>query len=377
MIRTLEGSKAIAESVVNCKPDVVACYPITPTTHVAEALDKAFVNGRIKKFIATESEFTSISAILGATAAGSRAFSTTSSQGLLLMHEVLFTAAGMRLPLVMFVGNRAVSAPLNIWNDEQDSVSQRDCGWIQLYCESIQEAVDSIPQAYKIAEKTLLPVMVCGDGHYLTHVVGQVDIPSEKETSDFLPEFKPKLKLDPQNPVSLGVYANPSCYQEFRQDLDNDLRASREVIKRVGAEWNEKFKRAYGLIDAFQTKDADRILVSMGSITPSMRAVANELRAKGEKVGVLRVRSFRPFPSKEVRDELEDKTIGVFEKALSLGSAAPLYAEVAEALRDTNAIISSFVGGLGGREVTRGDIRYMFDRLKGGNEVKEFVSVRK
>jgi pyruvate ferredoxin oxidoreductase alpha subunit len=293
------------------------------------------------------------------------------------MHEVLFTAAGMRLPLVMFVGNRAVSAPLNIWNDQQDSISQRDCGWIQLYCESIQETVDSIPQAYKIAESTSLPVMVCGDGHYLTHAVEQVDIPAVKEIDDFLPAFNPKVKLDPQNPVSLGVYANPSYYQEFRQDLDNDLRLSAGVIKKAASEWNEKFGRDCGLIDEFQTKDADRILVTMGSITPTMRLVAMELRTKGEEVGVLRVRSFRPFPAKEILDVLEDKTIGVFEKDLSLGGSAPLYAEVSDALRDTHAIISSFVGGLGGRDITTDHIRYMFEKIKGGNEVKEFVGVKK
>src|SRR3989338_7174976 len=183
--------------VVNCKPQVVACYPITPTTHLTEELNKYYSDGKIPEYITVEAEFSAISALIGASAAGSRTFTTTGGQGLLYMHEPLFSAAGMRLPIVMLVGNRAVSSPLNIWNDEQDTISQRDAGWIQIYCRNNQEAVDSVPQAFYIAEKTLLPVMVCMDGHFLTHAVEQIDIPEKDKVDRFLPKFNPLVKLDP------------------------------------------------------------------------------------------------------------------------------------------------------------------------------------
>src|SRR3989338_2535109 len=203
--------------VLNCRPQVVACYPITPTTSLTAELNQYYVDGKIPEYLAVESEFAAMSALVGASAAGSRTFTTTGGQGLLLMHEVLFSAAGMRLPIVIVNGNRAVSSPLNIWNDEQDSISQRDTGWIQIYCKNNQEAVDTIAQAFYVAEKILLPVMVCVDGHYLTHAVEQVDVPEESLVDKFLPPYKYPLKLDPENPVSLGVYANPTHYQIFRE----------------------------------------------------------------------------------------------------------------------------------------------------------------
>src|SRR3990167_2236576 len=215
---------------VNCKLDVVACYPITPTTHLTEELNKYYADGKIPEYITVESEFSAISALIGASATCARTFTTTGGQGLLYMHEPLFSAAGMRLPIVMLVGNRAVSSPLNIWNDEQDSISQRDTGWIQIFCKNNQEAVDSVPQAFYIAEKVLLPVMVCVDGHYLTHAVEQVDVADQKIVDEFLPPYKYPLKLDPENPVSLGVYANPTHYQMFREDVFNDMESSKELI---------------------------------------------------------------------------------------------------------------------------------------------------
>ncbi len=372
--KTLEGSKAIAEIVRNCEPEVVACYPITPSTHIAEEMNKYYANGEIKTFIAVESEFSALSALVGGAAVGARTFTTTSSQGLLLMHEVLFNAAGMRLPIVMVVANRAVSAPLSIWNDEQDSISQRDTGWIQLYCKNNQEAVDTIPQAYEIAESSQLPVMVCIDGHYLTHSVEQIQIPTKKETEEWLPKTKPPFVLDPENPISLGVYANPTHYQNFREDLHNDLRKAKEKIVAVGKRFEKKFGRKYGLFEEYKAKDAEFVLLGLGSAMDNVKAVVEELRKEGEKVGALHLRCFRPFPGEELQQALAGKVVGVIERDLSLGAKPPVYTEVFEAVRDSGAIVSSFHGGMGGRNITRTEIRELFQKLKSKKPLDEWIA---
>ncbi len=373
-IKTLEGSKAIAEVVRNCEPEVVACYPITPSTHIAEEMNKYYANGEIKTFIAVESEFSALSALVGGAAAGARTFTTTSSQGLLLMHEVLFNAAGMRLPIVMVVANRAVSAPLSIWNDEQDSISQRDTGWIQLYCKNNQEAVDTIPQAYEIAESTQLPVMVCIDGHYLTHAVEQIEIPEKKEIEEWLPKPKPPFILDPENPISLGVYANPTHYQNFREDLHADLQKAREKIVETGKRFGEKFGRAYGLFEEYHSKEAEFVLLGLGSVMDNVKAVVDELRKEGEKIGALHLRCFRPFPGEELKKALAGKIVGVVERDLSLGAKPPVYTEVFEAVRDTGAIVSSFHGGMGGRNITRTEIRELFKKLETKKPLDEWIA---
>ncbi|MBN2126887.1 MAG: pyruvate ferredoxin oxidoreductase [Candidatus Diapherotrites archaeon] len=370
---TVSGSNAAARSALMCRPEVVAAYPITPTTHVAEKMARYYADGKLKKFIPVEAEFSAISALVGATAAGSRSFSVTGGQGLLLMHEVLHAAAGMRLPLVMLVGNRAVSAPLNIWNDEQDTISQRDVGWIQLYAKSNQEVVDLMPQAFFIAEKTLIPVMVCVDGFFLTHAVEQIIIPSQKQVDDFLPKFKLKDKLDSKNPISLGVYAGPEHYQLFREDLQNDFFNSMKVIEEASDKWKKISGRGYGLTDEFKCSDAEKIIVSLGSMTLNAIAVAKELRSKGEKVGVLHIRSYRPFPREKIKKILAGKKIGVIDRAISLGAEAPLYVEVSEALQGTNSIISSFYGGLGGRSITRKEFTELFKKLDSVKPIKKWI----
>ncbi len=375
--KTLEGSKAIAEIVRNCEPEVVACYPITPSTHIAEEMNKYYANGETKTFIAVESEFSALSALVGGAAVGARTFTTTSSQGLLLMHEVLFNAAGMRLPIVMVVANRAVSAPLSIWNDEQDSISQRDTGWIQLYCKNNQEAVDTIPQAYEIAESSQLPVMVCIDGHYLTHAVEQIQIPDKKEVQEWLPKTKPPFVLDPENPISLGVYANPTHYQNFREDLHNDLRKAKEKIVAVGKRFEKKFGRKYGLFEEYKAKDAEFVLLGLGSAMDNVKAVVEELRKEGEKVGALHLRCFRPFPGEELQQALAGKVVGVIERDLSPGAKPPLYTEVFEALHETKAIVSSFHGGLGGRNITRSEIRELFKKLEAKKPLDEWIAKQK
>lgn len=377
MRKTLEGSKAVAEAVKNCEPDVVVCYPITPSSHIAEKLAEFYASGELKDFITTESEFSSISCCLGASAAGSRAFTTTSSQGLALMHEALFVISGMRLPVVMAVGNRAISAPLNIWNDQEDSIVQRDSGWIQLYCETNQEAVDTMIQAFKIAESTLIPVMVCMDGFYLTHAVETVDIPSKEEIKKFLPKYTPALKLDTEAPVSLGAYATPKHYQDFRESLHMDLLASKEKIIEADAEFSKIFKRSYGgLVESYKAEDAEYIFLSMGSILGNAREVVDSLRKNGKKVGVVKIRSFRPLPSEEISKLLEGKkSVGIFEKAYSLGSNPPLYSDVIDTTyaMDEKPVFSSFVGGVGGRDVTTQNIEEIFKKIMQCKKTVEWV----
>lgn len=371
---TVEGSRAVSEVVKNCDPDVVACYPITPSTHIAEKLDKYYADGELKNFIAVESEFSALSALVGGAAAGGRTFSTTSAQGLLLMHEVLFNASGMRLPIVIMVANRAISAPLSIWNDEQDSMSQRDSGWIQLYCKNNQEAVDTMPQAYEIAESLSLPVMVCMDGHYLTHAVEQIDIPTKEQVQKFLPPIKSKLVLDPENPISLGVYASPTHYQDFREDLGNDLQNAKQKIIEVGQKFGKQFGRTYGLMEEYHVKDAEYVMLGLGSVMDNVKAAVDEMRKDGHKVGALHLRSFRPFPADELKAVLKGKVVGVIERDFSPGSRPPLYTEVYEAIRETNAIVSSFAGGLGGRNITRADVKELFEKLTSKKPVIEWVA---
>ncbi len=376
--KTVEGSFAVAEAVKNCEPDVAACYPITPSTHVAEELASFYANGEIKAYIATEAELSSMSACIGASAAGSRTVTVTSSQGMALMHEAVYNAAGMRLPIVMIVGNRSLSAPLNIWNDWQDSVTERDSGWIQIYCENGQEATDAVPQAFKIAEAVSLPVMVCFDGFYITHAVEPIDVPSLEEVKKFLPPFRPAVKLDPKNPMSMGEYAFPAHYQLFRDDLQKDMVASEKKVKEIHDEYAKMFGRSYGsgVLEEYRSQDAESVLVSMGSVCGNAKEAVDQLRAKGEKVGLVRLRLLRPFPYAAVAKALEGKKIvGVFEKSYSLGALPPLYGEVLAAAADLKSrpVISSFVGGLGGKDVTVGNVLELYGKMKQGKKLVEWV----
>ncbi len=369
--KTVEGSFAIAEAIKNCEPDVVACYPITSSSHIAEGLAQFYADGEIKEYIRTEQEFSSISAIVGASAAGSRAVSATSSQGLALMHEVVYAAAGMRVPIVMAIGNRALSAPLNIWDDWQDSIAERDSGWIQIYCENAQEAIDTAPQAFKIAEKVMLPVMFCIDGFYITHSVETFEVPGMEEIRKFLPKFNPKLKLDPKNPVSLGVYAMPTHYQMFREDVHRDAAASLKVVKQVHDQYGKTFGRTYGdgLVEGYKLKDARFILVSMASVCGNIKEAVDALRQKGMKVGLLRIRSYRPFPYGQVAKALaKAKAVAVLEKSYNLGGKHPLYSDVIGSFVDEKKrpVISSIVGGLGGKDVTVRDCEGMLKKLAKG-----------
>ncbi|PWR72996.1 pyruvate ferredoxin oxidoreductase [Methanospirillum lacunae] len=369
----LEGSHAAAEAAKLCRPDVVSAYPITPQTHIVERLAEMVADGELdSEYICVESEFSALSACLGASAAGSRVYSATSSQGLLLMTEVCFNVAGMRQPIVMSIANRAVGAPLSIWNDQQDSIALRDCGWIQIYAEDAQEIHDFHYIAYKVAEDhdVLLPVFICFDGFILSHTYEPVDMPTQAEVDAFLPPYKPYNMLDAKNPISMGMYATPEYYMEFRYEIDQAMVRSLDVIRRVGKEFGQKFGRDYSnLVEAYKLEDAEVAIVALGSVSGTIKDAIDEMRADGKKVGLLRLIVFRPFPAEDVKKALSGiKKVGVFEKNLSIGARmkGAVGYEVKDAVNDSSVSVLSYVAGLGGRDITIADIKKMVGEIEAG-----------
>jgi pyruvate ferredoxin oxidoreductase alpha subunit len=376
MLKQIEGSHAVAHVVAQCRPNVISAYPITPQTHIVEGLADIVGAGQLDaEFINVESEFSAASVVLGASAAGARAYTATSSQGLLLMSEVIYCIAGMRLPIVMTCANRAISAPLSIWNDHQDSMAVRDAGWIQLHAEDNQEASDLHVQAFKIAERTFLPVMVCMDGFILTHAYEPVDLPEQKEVDDFLPTFKPRHIVDPRWPRGIGLFADPRFYMETRYILHRALEKSEETIKEVSSEFAKAFGReSGGFIKTYKLEEADVVVVSMGSVVGTIKELIDELEEEGKKVGLLQICSYRPFPRHEVYRALKDKmNIVVLEKCISLGRGGILASDVRWSFpraEKKDRDISSFVAGLGGRNISIDDLRYMVEKV--GKEPVEF-----
>ncbi len=359
MLKFIEGSKAIAEAIKLCRPEVVAVYPITPQTHIIEHLAKLKTEGRVDcEYIKAESEMAAASAVLGASAAGTRVYTASASQGLLLMTEVLFNIAGLRLPVVMTCANRAVSAPINIWNDEQDALTIRDAGWIMLFAENNQEAVDLHIQAYKIAEQTNLPVMICVDGFSLTHTFEPVEIYDQKLVDKFLPRYKPAAGqfLNPKNPATLGGLSTPESYMPQREKLHQDLLASKKIIQKTAAEFKKIFRpispiSPIGPIQYTGPAHPKLLLVAMGSILGTIRHTI-ELK-KITNVGTLKIKCFRPFPAEEISkiiSKTRPQKIAIIDRAISLGSGGILANEIKN-LCPTKQI-SSFIFGLGGKDVT-------------------------
>jgi pyruvate ferredoxin oxidoreductase alpha subunit len=383
MLKQIEGSYAVAQVVAHCRPNVISAYPITPQTHIVEGLADLVGEGQLQaEFVNVESEFSAASVVLGASAAGARAYTATTSQGLLLMSEVIYCIAGMRLPIVLTCANRAISAPLSIWNDQQDSMAVRDAGWIQLHAEDNQEASDLHIQAFKIAEQTFLPTMVCMDGFILTHAFEPVDIPEQKEVDDFLPTFKPRHIVDPRWPRGIGLFADPRFYMETRYILHRALEKSEETIKEVSAEFAKVFGRdSGGFIKTYKLEEADVAIVSMGSVVGTIKELIDRLEEEGKKVGLLQICSYRPFPRKEVYRALQDKTnIVVLEKCISLGRGGILASDIRWSFpraekKDRN--ISSFVAGLRGRNISIDDLRYMVEKVEKEPVEFEFLGLRK
>ncbi len=361
MITMLEGSRAVAEAVRLARPNLICAYPITPQTHIVEDLSKMVADGRLNAgFVLAESEFGAASIVLGGSAVGGRAYTATSSQGLLLMTEVMFNIAGLRLPVVMTCANRAVSAPINIWNDEQDAVAIRDSGWIQLFVEDNQEAIDTHIQAFKIAEQLMIPVMVCMDGYVLTHTVEPVELPEQEKVDNFLPPYNPSYRLDPSDPFTMGAMVGPDAYMETRYHMHNDMMDARRLITQVARDYHAEIGRWHGgLIETYDMENADVVLVSMGSLLGTMRDAIDELRREGLHVGLLKIRTFRPFPVDAVHDALKGvEVVGVIEKDISLGLEGTLCSEMRTAFcGEESPEISSFVMGLGGRDITINEIK--------------------
>ncbi|MDH3557138.1 MAG: pyruvate ferredoxin oxidoreductase [Deltaproteobacteria bacterium] len=382
MLKQIEGSHAVAHVVAQCRPHVISAYPITPQTHIVEELADIVGAGQLDaEFVNVESEFSAASVVLGASAAGARAYTATSSQGLLLMSEVIYCIAGMRLPIVMTCANRAISAPLSIWNDQQDSMAVRDAGWIQLHAEDNQEASDLHIQAFKIAEQTFLPVMVCMDGFILTHAYEPVDIPEQKEVDDFLPAFKPRHIVDPRWPRGIGLFADPRFYLETRYILHRALEKSEETIKEVSSEFTKAFGReSGGFIKSYKLKEADVVVISMGSVVGTIKELIDQLEEEGKKVGLLQICSYRPFPRKEVYRALKDKmNIVVLEKCISLGRGGILASDVRWSFpraEKKDRDISSFVAGLGGRNISIDDLRYMVEKVEKEPVEFEFLGLK-
>ena len=373
MLRQLEGSRAVAEAVALCRPQVICAYPISPQTHIVENLSQLVKTGELApcEFVNVESEFAAMSVAIGACATGARAYTATASQGLLYMVEALYNASGLGLPIVMTVANRAIGAPINIWNDHSDSMSQRDCGWIQLYAETNQEALDLHIQAFRLAEELSTPVMVCMDGFILTHAVERVDVPGQEQVDAFLPPFAPRQALDPDEPVSIGAMVGPEAFMEVKYLAHAKQMQALELIPEIAADFEQAFGRdSGGLIRSYRTADAETIVVALGSVLGTIKDTVDELREQGVKIGALGITSFRPFPLDLVRAALEHaRRVVVLEKALAVGIGGIVTANVHMALAGVELHGYTVIAGLGGRPITKASLHGLFaeaiaDRLE-------------
>jgi pyruvate ferredoxin oxidoreductase alpha subunit len=366
----LEGSWAVARGVALCRPEVISAYPISPQTHIVEALSDLVRTGELEpcEYLNVESEFAALSAAIGASAAGARTYTATASQGLLYMAEALFNASGLGLPIVMTVANRAIGAPINIWNDHSDSMSMRDSGWIQLYAESNQEALDLHVQAYKLAEELSLPVMVCMDGFILTHAYERVELPTQEQVDAFLPPFEPRQVLDPADPVTIGAMVGPEAFTEVRYLMHAKQMQALDLVPEIANEFEQAFGRpSGGLLRRYRCEDADTIVLALGSVLGTIEDVVDELREEGVNVGAVGLKCFRPYPLEELREALgHARRVVVVEKAFAVGVGGIVGQNVRLALTGLETDVYDVVAGLGGRPITTASIRRLLgDVLEG------------
>jgi len=366
----LEGSLAIAQAVARCRPEVISAYPISPQTHIVEGLSDMVRTGELApcEYLLVESEFGAMSAAIGASAAGARAYTATSSQGLLYMAEALYNASGLGLPIVMTLANRAIGAPINIWNDHSDAMSQRDSGWIQLYAESNQAAIDLHVQAFKLAEELSLPVMVCMDGFVLTHAVEPLEVPSQEEVDAFLPGYEPRQVLDPDEPVTIGAMVGPEAFTEVRYLAHAKQMQALDLVPEIAAEFASSFGRPTGgLLRRYRTEGAETIVVALGSVLGTIEDVVDELRDQGVKIGALGITCFRPFPLDEIREALADADrVIVVERAFAVGVGGIVGQNVRLALAGVPPVVYDVVAGLGGRAVTRRSLLALIEEVQEG-----------
>jgi pyruvate ferredoxin oxidoreductase alpha subunit len=385
----IEVSLAVAEAVGLCDVDVVAAYPITPQTHIVEHLSELVADGHLNaEFVPVESEHSAMSACIGSSAAGARTFTSTCSQGYALMSELCYIASALRLPIVMAVANRALSAPINIWNDHADLMYARDTGWIQLISESGQEAVDMSIAAFRIGEdkRVLLPVQVNLDGFTLSHFIEPLTMPDAADVKKFLPPYRPALRLDPANPATFGAVGMPDVYTEARKAQDENLKGSKAVIAEIFGEFAKQFGRQYKLVESYKAEDAETIIVVMGSIAQTAMTAVDAMRAKGKKVGVVRPRVFRPFPGEELFAAIKGaKNLVLIDRVSSFAGgevSGPVALEIKSVLYDRKHYpkVGNFLAGLGGRDVTDQNFEEMVERVasakNGELPAYEFINVR-
>ncbi|WP_291995660.1 transketolase C-terminal domain-containing protein [Candidatus Accumulibacter sp. ACC003] len=366
MLKQTEGSHAVAEAVGLCRPEVICAYPISPQTHIVEGLGEMVKSGEVAdcEFINVESEFAAMSVAIGSSATGARTYTATASQGILFMCEAVYNASGLGLPIVMTVANRAIGAPINIWNDHTDALSQRDSGWIQLFAETNQEALDLHILAFKLAEEVSLPVMVCMDGFILTHAYERVDVPTQEQVDEFLPPYEPRQVLDPRDPVSIGAMVGPEAFSEVRYLAHAKQMQALELIPKLAAEFKAIFGRdSGGLTHSYLTDDAETIVVAMGSILGTIKDVVDEMRQAGVKIGVLGIGSYRPFPLENVRAALQNaKRVVVLEKSLAVGIGGVVSTDVRMAMSGLQLEGYTVVAGLGGRAITMKSLHALFGK---------------
>ncbi|MDP7165465.1 MAG: pyruvate ferredoxin oxidoreductase [Candidatus Marinimicrobia bacterium] len=379
MLRQIEGSHGVAEAVALCRPEVICAYPITPQTHIVEDLGSIVKSGKLTncEYINVESEFAALSVGIGSSAAGARTYTATASQGLLFMAEAVYNASGLGLPIVMTVGNRSIGAPINIWNDQTDSMSMRDAGWIQLFVEDNQQAVDIHIQAFRIAEALSIPVMVCMDGFILTHAIEGIDVPDQKQVDKFLPPFVPRQILDPEAPISIGAMVGPEAFTEVRYIAHKKQKEVLKLIPQINKEFKKIFGRdSGGLISTSNTEGADTVIVTLGSVIGTIEEALDE---QDEKIGSLTIRSFRPFPLEEIRSALQNaKRVVVFEKCFAVGIGGIVANNVRMAMSGTNIPVYEVIGGLGGRPIIRKSLHKLFkDAVNDKLEVVTFLDLKK
>jgi pyruvate ferredoxin oxidoreductase alpha subunit len=366
----IEGSLAVAQAVARCRPEVISAYPISPQTHIVEALSDLVRSCELDpcEYLLVESEFAAMSAAIGASATGARAYTATASQGLLYMAEALFNASGLGLPIVMTVANRAIGAPINIWNDHSDAMSQRDCGWIQLYAESNQEAVDMHVQAFRLAEELSLPVMVCMDGFVLTHAFEPVDLPDQETVDAFLQPYVPRQVLDPEEPITIGAMVGPEAFTEVRYLAHAKQMQALDLVPEIASEFAQAFGRpSGGLLRRYRTEDADTIVVALGSVLGTIEDVVDELREQGVRAGAVGIKCFRPYPLAEVREALAQASrIVVVERAFAVGIGGIVGQNVRLALSGLPASVYDVVAGLGGRAITKRSLHRLLADVLGG-----------
>jgi len=365
----MEGSFAIAEAVKLADVDVVAAYPITPQTHIVERIAELVANGEINaSYVPVESEHSAMSACLGSSAVGARTFTATAGQGLELMHEVLYVASSMRLPIIMVVANRALSAPLSVWGDHSDVMAVRDCGWIQIFAENVQQAYDLLICAFRIGEdpSVLFPVMIHIDGFHLSHIIESLNLIDEDKFCDFLPTYHYPYSLNPEKPISLGAFGPPNIYTETKKSQDTALRETKGNISQVWQEFGDLTGRYYLPVEHYKTEDSEVLLITMGSYSENAMIAVDEMRDKGHKVGLVRLRLWRPFPFEEFRQSVKGaRLLIVMDRAISFGGpSGPVCSEIQSALYplDIKPKIVSFVGGLGGRDVDAMTFKNLINR---------------